>query len=346
MRYALWKMYLRLDPWATEYNTAYHAEDVSNEAKANVDAYFERAAADWQAIKPQTPNSNWNELIFLDGSRRVEARVLLEDDKRQAAFGALGSYGVGAVSCCPERSRPARVLMADNLLVTERICALGSGQQLDNFSVKTQLASQLGEFHYRVISTAERDAEAVVRRLQTEMREAEKHLASRLLNLYPEALIICDGPRPYLGSEVNVIGYVKTIHEPRLGQRELDVVRRLNQGERSPIYLVKNSKKEQQYFEWFFRLRDPNPWLYSLAGMVRLQAYAGSEPESRLKEVQQLADWLAGQLPRFASRQHQDPRAPQQLLPIRALEAELSRRMGHPQIVRRRLTQFLSEQGG
>ena len=43
--------------------------------------------------------------------------------------------------------------------------------------------------------------------------------------------------------------------------------------------------------------------------MVRLQAYAGPDPAARLGEVQHLADWLCHALPRFASRQHQDPRA-------------------------------------
>ena len=58
--------------------------------------------------------------------------------------------------------------------------------------------------------------------------------------------------------------------------------RGLEQGERSPLYLVRTRDAENSYFEWFLRLRDPRPWLYSLAGMVRLQAYAGPNWSERL----------------------------------------------------------------
>ena len=334
-------MLLRLDPWATEYNTAYHA-DVVSETKATVDAAIELSLEDWRPLEPPRPDPHWRDLLFLDGSRRVEARVLLEDERQQVAFGALGTYGVGVVSCCCEGSRPARFEEPESLWLIERICALSAGQTIEQFVVEA-LSPCLGPLCYEVRATSERDADAVVRKLQVEMRDAEGRLAATLLESYPDALIICDGPRPFLGDEPNVIGYVKTIHDPRVGPRELDVVRALAQGQRSPLYVV-GGEPERAYFEWFFRLRDPNPWLYSLAGMVRLQAYAGPDPAARLGEVQHLADWLCHALPRFASRQHQDPRAPQQLLPVRALEGELGRRMGHAQIVRRRIMQHLARQ--
>ena len=325
-------MLLRLDPWATEYNTAYHA-DVTHETKTTVDVAAEMSLEDWRPLEPPRPEPHWRDLLFLDGSRRVEARVLLEDEQRQVAFGALGTYGVGVVSCCCEGSRPARFEEPESLWLIER----GSAR-----SRRGKLSSSLWSRRFPPVSAPcatrcgppdERDADAVVRKLQVEMRDAEGRLAATLLESYPDALIICDGPRPFLGDEPNVIGYVKTIHDPRVGPRELEVVRALAQGQRSPLYVV-GGEPERAYFEWFFRLRDPNPWLYSLAGMVRLQAYAGPDPAARLAEVQHLADWLCHALPRFASRQHQDPRAPQQLLPVRALEGELGRRMGHAQIVR------------
>lgn len=343
MRYALWKMYLRLDPWATEYHTAYHADTVER-TKATVDTGAECRSDAWHPIAPPLPEPLWDDLLFLDGSRRIEARVLLEDDDSQVAFGALGTFGVGVVSCCSQGLRPARFERCEEWWRIERICALSAGQTLESFGVERVLDSQLGTLLYRVCATDERDVDAVVRHLQSEMRDAERFLASKLTSALPDALLICDGPRPFLGDEPNVVGYVKTIHDPKVGTRELEVVRTLSQGERSPLYMVGNERGERQYFEWFFRLRDPNPWLYSLAGMVRLQAYAGPRPEATLSRVQHLADWLCHALPRFASRQHQDPRAPQQLLPVRALESELARRMGHAQIVRRRITCHLSRQ--
>lgn len=332
------EMYLRLDPWAAEYNTAYYAEEVSAEAAQNVEPAIE--LEQWRPITPRATELPYEALLFIDGSRRIEARVLLETAQEQAAFGAIGSYGIGVVNCCPTGSRQAEFMQID----VQRLCTLSNGQTLEHFDVTSELKTKLGKLAYQVVSSEERDADAVLRELQFEMLRAERKLASRLFDENPEALIICDGPRPRMGDANRVVGYVKTIHDVRIGQAQLEVVRKLEQGQRSPLFLVTGEDKSQSYFEWFLRLRDPRPWLYSLAGMVRLQAYAGTNPDARLPEVQALADGLTQRLPTFASRQHQDPRAPQQLLPIRALESELRRYMGHPQIIRRRITQYLSTQ--
>ena len=334
-------MRLRLDPWAVEYNTAYHAE-TAGDGRNDVDTSVEGV---WQRRKPGHAETFWQDLYFLDGSRRIEARVLLEQDAAQVAFGALGTYGVGVVSCCAQRSRQASFLhrdeRGDETMLIRRVCALSGGHSTPDF-VMSETRSRLGALHYDVVGTAERDPDAVVRRLQIEMLDAEKRLASRLIAQNADTLIICDGPRPFIGGEKNVIGYLKTIYEPKISETELNVVRRLEQGERSPLYLVRTKDAENSYFEWFLRLRDPRPWLYSLAGMVRLQAYAGPNWNERLPWTANLADWSCLNLPEFASRQHQDPRAPQQLLPIRALEGELGRRMGNAQIVRRRVMQHLA----
>lgn len=333
-------MQLRLDPWAVEYNTAYHAEH-AGEGREDVDTGVE---GPWARLKPTQADNLWPDLYFLDGSRRIEARVLLEQDAAQIAFGALGSYGVGVVVCCPEGSRRATFLRGEDTLFVKRVCALSSGHKVANFALAAT-RSRLGALDYEVVGTTERDPDAVVRRLQTEMLGAEKALATRLTERSQDALIICDGPRPFIGGEENVIGYLKTIHEPKISEAELNIVRSLEQGERSPLYLITTQDPENSYFEWFLRLRDPRPWLYSLAGMVRLQAHAGRGWQSRLEWTRNLADWSCLNLPAFASRQHQDPRAPQQLLPIRALEAELSRRMGNAQIIRRRVMAHLAGLG-
>ncbi|MDQ3461354.1 MAG: hypothetical protein M3498_18985 [Deinococcota bacterium] len=333
-------MRLRLDPWAAEYNTAYQAEFSPLPKELRVDHGVECAAADWQALSPPHTRPLWPELLFLDGRRRTEARVLAEDDRERLAFGVLGCYGVGAVSCCPEGSR--RAVYADCWEV-RRICALSSGRQMVNFPIETTLSSQYGLLEYTVVSTAENDVDAVLHKLQSEMLAAEERLAARLCGDCANALVIVDGPRPLTSPNRNLIGYVKTIHEVKLGREQLAVVCALEQGERSPLYLVE--ARGSYYYEWFLRLRDPRPWLYSLAGMVRMQAYAGAEPAATLGHAQHIADWSCAALPRFASAAYQDPRAPQQLLPIRALEAELGRRMGSAEVIRRRITRHLSTLG-
>jgi hypothetical protein len=331
-------MKLRLDPWAVEYQSSFQPDDTSLEKADGVDLSVERDPEAWiplNAISPAEPRA----IVFLDGSRRIEARVILEDAGEDFVFGALGSYGVGAVV---SESKVAAYLDAFQI---ERICTLSGGERHEDLSLPTAGMHSLGAMRYRVVSTNERDADAVVRRLQAEMRDAEAQLAARLATQYRDAFVICDGPRPLLASEPNLLGYIKTIYELKIGAEQLEVVRRLEEGQRSPVYLIGTGTPRYQRFEWFVRLRDPSPWLFSLAGMVRLQAFAGPEPEDRINAAVAAADWSCSVLPRFATRQHQDPRAPQQLLPVRALEEELRRRMGSPELIRRRITLFLSASG-
>ena len=48
-----------------------------------------------------------------------------------------------------------------------------------------------------------------------------------------------------------------------------------------------------------------------------------------------LADRVTATLPRFASHEHKDPRAPQNLYPIAGLERTLRRRLGDPNLMER-----------
>lgn len=335
-------MKLRLDPWGIDYDTAFHAEN-EEETRANVETKLEYQS--WQAINPELEHLLYGSILFIDGSRRTEARVLLEDDLKQVAFGAIGTYGIGAVDCCTQHSRQARFVDLEaelGISGINRLCTLSGGYEAPSFDIKAKLSQRFGDLSYEVKSTPEKDPEAVLRRLQFQMLEAERALASRLLDAFPDGLIVSDGPRPKIGFHERLVGYLKTMHVLPLGEEELTVVRNLEEGQRSPLYLVENNDRGQNLFECFLRLRDPRPWLYSFAGMVRLQLAAGKNPQQRLESAVKQADALCVLLPKFATKQHQDPRAPQQLLPIRALETELRRKMGNPQIVRRRLTEHFS----
>jgi hypothetical protein len=174
-------MNLRLDPWAAEYNTAYYAEVANREDdQVSLNTTLEHAADDWQPVRVAPPATAWTDLFFLDGSRRVEARVLLEQDRRQLAFGAMGTYAVGAVSCCAHFSRPAHFMEA---IEPKHICALSSGYDRISAPGALELTAlapfQLGNLRYDIIPTEETDADAVVRKLQQEMLTAEKALGDR-----------------------------------------------------------------------------------------------------------------------------------------------------------------------
>ena len=72
---------------------------------------------------------------------------------------------------------------------------------------------------------------------------------------------------------------------------------------------------------------------HASSGIVRCEA-SGQLPAA---DVIRLADRTAALLPLFASDPHLDPRAPQNLVPIAALERQLRHRMGEPGLVYRAL---------
>jgi uncharacterized protein len=62
-----------------------------------------------------------------------------------------------------------------------------------------------------------------------------------------------------------------------------------------------------------------------------------------LAQLIRLINYATYELPRFASSPIRDPRAPQNLVPIGALEDELRRRLGDPVLVRRAIEERILE---
>ncbi|MFA5551973.1 MAG: hypothetical protein WDA03_10195 [Trueperaceae bacterium] len=340
---------VRLEPWGVD-----HVGSVQDAGSAGA-GYPDDQEPDSSATAPlepaalevEEPLARWRPLagrttmrvertLFLDGVRRVEARLLIEDTS--LVFGALGSCGVAAVACSPGAA-PAEFVEEP---LVQRWCALGGGRP-EQGALLVQARGGGQGLHYTLSSTPENDVDAPVRHLQAKMQEAERLLAARLLAGLGNGLLLCDGPRPLLGSNTRVLGYIKTVQAQRLPPSALEVVRALAEGQRSPLYLV--GAGEFARFEWYLRLRNPGAWAHTLAGSVRLQAYAGPNPAEHLEWAREVADWSCSQLPRFATRSHQDPRAPQQLLPVRALESTLRRRLGSAPLLRRRVLAALPQGG-
>src|SRR5262249_19251419 len=117
----------------------------------------------------------------------------------------------------------------------------------------------------------------------------------------------------------------------------LAVLATLRPGTRSP--LVALSGRGFSRYSWFVRLAARGPADFDLAGLARLE---GSRTVG-LDAPRPLADGTALRLPDFAPTRSRDPRAPQNLLPIGALESRLRRAMGDPRLARRRIEVFLAQ---
>lgn len=319
---------LRFDPWTADYSGAYLADpDAEAEGPVNIDA--EVPAEDWQPLNA-IREAAFDHLIFIDGSRRMDARVQVESDTGTfRAHGGLGTTAVGAVAVLTGQRAE---FLAD--LRADRWCFVGAGERQEPITLRAA-DGHLGDLHYRPVSVADTNPDAILQALQDTMRAEEAKLASRLLGQHGDALLVLDGPLPREPVADRMVGYVKTTSIQRLAAEQLEVASQLQAGQRTPIYIAGTGST--RHFEWILRLRDPAPWFYSLAGTVRLQVAARTGEDRLTDFVREVADWSCSVLPRFSSLAHQDPRAPQQLLPVRALEAELKRHMGDGLLLRRRI---------
>ncbi|MCU0257219.1 MAG: hypothetical protein MUF60_10815, partial [Vicinamibacterales bacterium] len=181
-------------------------------------------------------------------------------------------------------------------------------------------------------------ADAPLRALHESMRAAESALAARLSAA--GALVVADGPLN-LGipqaTTGTVVGFVKRLFRTYVAGDQLAVVRRLASGQRTPVFLIRGRFAR---YSWFTRLGAPLRAESEFTGVVRLEIAEAAGAA----EAVRLAGRLTGWLPSFAPTRARDPRAPQNLVPIGALERHLRHRLGDERLIRRRLaTQLVRE---
>lgn len=309
---------LRADPWSPDYGGDVEAALAARDGtEIQVDPTIE--TADWsRAIVPAAGPPG--PLVFVDGVRRVEMRVLAEDGGRRA-WGLAGSYAVGAVRSDGRATFEAAVV--------GRILALGGAIEAPDLVVQVGAAGPLGRIVFRAIAVPGDDPEAPLQVLQNEMREAEGRLAAELA---PSGLVLADGPLHYPhGPEAAVVGIAKRMVMTYLEGEPAALLPRLVPGERTPLFAL--GRQILDRFAWYQRLIElREPW-HDLSGLVRCEVRMALG----IARARELADRVAVELPRFAGRPGIDPRAPQNLTPVGALETELRRRMGNPELLRRAL---------
>jgi len=284
-----------VEDWGAGYGFPYLVDDESGDATEGVliedgDRLLSHRGAESDLTEA---------LAFVDGVRRAEAWLSTVADDGQAVRGLAGAFATGAVLALPGRTPT---------FVRERVRRLaiwGSG-------LHAPLPEAPGGWCWDVASITDTDPDAPLASLQSRMREAERALA---LGLAVEgSLIVLDGPLNFvLGRDARVTGYVKTHHRRFLAADAHARVPQLALGERTSLFSI------GERFSCYARIATPTrhspPW----SGIVRLDL-AG---EDGLDEAKRLADTLCIRLPRFAGVLHCDPRAPQNLQPIGALESHL-----------------------
>ncbi|MFQ5948000.1 MAG: hypothetical protein ACE5KX_03960 [Acidimicrobiia bacterium] len=301
---------LHVEGWAPEYGPAIEPDESLAPAEGEVDSGVEAGGA-WEPIPGD--DDGVPVLAFVDGVRRIDARLTVDDAEAGPIPGLCASFGAGAVLWHRGERRSEIVETR-----VERLAVLAVGRSELFPAVSPELA-------YRTETVADADPASLVRHVHDRMRRAEAELAERLAA--DGYFVVADGPINELSS-LPKVGYVKSHRVSYLPVERAAVIAALRPGQRTPLFTLGAYRR----YSWYLRLAEV-PGGHSWSGVVRCEA-SGS---IALNEVRAVADRTAAVLPLVASEGHIDPRAPQNLVPIAALERQLRRLLGDPDLVYRAL---------
>lgn len=252
-------------------------------------------------------------LAFVDGVRRGEASLYRQDPATgDIVHGVAGAHARGAVV----REGDGQLRFHDARVT--RLAIWGGGQ-------KPHLPPTGDGFAWESDSIAAASPKDLLARLQERMRSAEATLAEALGKA--GYLTVIDGPLPY-GRVIDapILGYVKTHHKAVLMAHHHRRIPDLAPGERTSLFV-----RSKHCYSAYLRLAARGPFSGPWAGIVRLEIPIGAGKELAARA----ADRAAFFLPRFAGVPHRDPRAPQNLQPIGALESHLRHLLGDPRLAGR-----------
>ena len=308
--------HVRIDPWDVDYGDQTPLESLQDRPSEHVDHEVEVPDDAWEAIVPPELSSFHDRVVFVDGVRRLDARVQVRQDEN-LIFGGFGSHAVGAAILRGSAADFGEIRVS-------RTMVLGGGHPLP---APVQVRDDLV---YEPESTPRTEVDGPLRHIQDSMRTAEAALAADLAD--PDTLVIVDGPLSFVPERPEqAVGYIKRIHDLYLPGRFLPLMATLPAGSRTPLFAIRSDRSGFARYSWFQRLSEPAHGAVELHGLVRLEVGASAGVDA----ARHLADAATAWLPRIAPQRSRDPRSPQNLLPIGALEQQLRARLGDARLIRR-----------
>lgn len=322
-------MRFAVDPWDPTYGTSLDVEPGAGAApsSAEVDAAVEAPESDWAPVAPGAGVAVPDTVLFVDGVRRVDAQVWVDEPDGGASPALCASYAAGVVCCRTGEVAALRTTLVRRALVTTRVDAEDVVTTAGRYA-----ASVTGErpdtAPMQVLSLA----------LQRELGEAELLAAGAARTGQGDGsdLLVIDGPLRGRQHLPRALGFVKSHRSEYLPAPLGAVVSRLRAGERTPVFRVGSTWSR---YSWYLRLPCPPgaPW----AGVVRVECGAELTPSDAVAT----ATLSQAVLPRYASVGYKDSRAPQNLYPIAGLERALRRRLGELPLLYRALRRAATAAG-
>lgn len=289
--------------WSPEYGLPVDPD--LEDASARVEVGIEVGAGQWRGLSPDC--DPLEDVLFVDGVRRVDANLWIDQPDGRPGLGLAATYAAGAV-----RSNGHASLV--DATVERGIFTAAPGAE--------SVATRCGV--YAVRATSGQTPEELWLGIQQRMGELEGAVAASQQGV---GLVVVDGPLSHRRHVAQAVGYVKREHVEYLPAELWDVKYGLAVGRRTPLFLTGGGWSR---YSWYLRLAQGQG---PAEGLVRCEVAADLDTAAAVR----VADLVTATLPRFASAPHKDPRAPENLYPIGGLERELRRRLGDPNLMFRAL---------
>ena len=302
-----------VDAWDPGYGSSVDVQDAAGLADTNdpVNVDVEVAGADWAPRDPEPHAGPPAAVLFCDGTLRTDARIWITGPDGRVRPALAASVAAGAVRSTGGRAGVVEVIVA-------RVLVSASAEV-------ASIPSPWGGYEPTPASS-DLDAALVAAVLQA-MGRLEVQVASTAAATTD--LVVVDGRLQAPGHLPGTVGYVKAHAARYLADRQYEVVAALHPGQRTPLFCLQQVRSTT--LSWYLRLPGGtgHPW----AGIVRCEV-SNDVPPARAAA---LADRTCLALPRYASQPHKDSRAPQNLIPVGALEHRLRHALGDPRLLERHL---------
>ena len=267
---------------------------------------------------------------FIDGVRRTENMVYIEDpDEMLVVEGAFVSVGAGAITL--EFGRLNSLEESFKRAIVKRYFLLR--ENLRSAQPRLRFITKAGTIEFEV-KHAKKELSPYVNDL---MASLEAFVAEKVYKDREAEILITDGTLHFNVKRKGLpfIGYVKKHKRIYLYPEHYEVLRKLKVGQRTPLVLIhsqptteENGKTDKfDKFTWYIKLNDGE----GINSVARLEVPA----EIGIERAIELADISAYLVPKFASVEFNDKRAPQNLIPIRYLENYLRRHLGSQSLIRK-----------
>jgi hypothetical protein len=314
-----------VDPWDPGYGASLDVEELG-ESNARVVADVEIPENRWRSLDPDRKVAPRAVTLFVDGVRRIDARVWLDEptDHTMASPALCASYAAGVVCCCAGGGAHLLTFEVRRGLFTTAVHAVDIPTTAGTYGVsRAKPRPNIAPIQALSFALQARLGDTEINTAMTARAELDGHIL-------PEDgdLLVIDGPLWGRQHLPRALGYIKSHRGGYLPPHLSRLVASLSPGQRTPVFLLRGSWDR---YTWYLRLPCIHgaPW----AGIVRLECSAALKAADAIGMA-----WLSQTtLCRYASVEYKDTRAPQNLYPIAGLEWALRRRLGDAMVLYRGL---------